>query len=85
MGGLLVASDIAAAREQIIDGETDVIITPRNPQAIEEAVSNLVNNPEISMAIRARGPSHVRNKFSWQRMIEEELDCLSLYAKRKRK
>ena len=77
VGGLLIASDIAAAREQIIDGVTGVIIAPRDSKAIEEAVCYLINNPELAISMRLNGPSHVREKFTWQRMVIEEISCLT--------
>jgi len=79
VGGLLVATDIAAAREQIIDGVTGLIIPPRDPKAIVEAVLNLVNHPDVAKSMRQRGPSHVREKFAWQRMVAEEISCLARF------
>jgi glycosyltransferase involved in cell wall biosynthesis len=81
VGGLLIASDIAAVREQIVDGVTGLIVPPRNSTAIVEAVLFLVNNPELALSMRESGPLHVRNKFSSQRMFEEEIFCLQLFAK----
>lgn len=80
VGGLLIASDIAAAREQIIEGETGVIVTPRDAGAIAEAVRLLFNNPELAMSMRQNGPGHVREKFTWQRMVSEEISCLTKYT-----
>lgn len=80
VGGLLIASDIAAAREQIIDRVTGVIVPPRDSNAITEAVLYLVNNPELASSMRKNGPSHVREKFTWQRMVSEEISCLTKYA-----
>lgn len=79
VGGLLIASDIAAAREQIIDGKTGLIVPPRDPQAIAEAVRFLVSNPDLAKSMRQNSGSHVRKKFTWQRMVREEIDCLSRF------
>ena len=80
VGGLLVASDIAAAREQIIDGVTGVIIPPRDSKAIVEAVRFLISNSELTLSMRQNGPRHVRENFTWQRMVSEEIDCLSRFV-----
>ncbi len=80
VGGLLIASDIAAAREQIIDGVTGLIVPPRDSSAIAEAVRYLVDNPELAISMRKNGPSHVREKFNWQRMVSEEIECLKEYT-----
>lgn len=79
VGGLLVASDIAAVREQVLDGVTGLIVPPRDPQAIANAVHFLINSPESAMSMRIKGPPHVRESFTWQRMVNEEIDCLNKY------
>jgi glycosyltransferase involved in cell wall biosynthesis len=81
VGGLLIASDIAAVREQIIDGVTGVIVNARDSIAIEKAVRHLVDNPDFAWSMRRSGPAHVRNSFAWQRMVCEEIDCLTRFAK----
>lgn len=78
-GGLLVASDIAAVREQIVDGVTGVIVPPRNSQAIRDAIIFLMDNPEMCSSLRMNGPLYVREKFTWQRMVEEEIKCLAQF------
>jgi glycosyltransferase involved in cell wall biosynthesis len=80
VGGLLISSDIAAVREQIIDGATGVIVPPRDSQAIKNAVLYLVSNPDLALSMRKNGPPHVREKFTWQRMVDEEIKCLSGYV-----
>jgi glycosyltransferase involved in cell wall biosynthesis len=79
VGGLLVATNIAAAREQIVDGVTGLIIPARDPKAIVEAVLYLVNHPDVAKSMRERGPSHVRERFAWQRMVAEEISCINRF------
>ena len=80
VGGLLVASDIAAVREQVLDGVTGLIVPPRDPKAIADAVRLLLDNPESAMSMKVNAPSHVRGSFTWQRMVNEEIDCLKKYV-----
>ena len=81
VGGVLIATNIAAAQEQIIDGVTGLIIPPRDSNAIAEAVIRLLNDPDLASSIRTNGPIHVREKFTWQRMISEEISCLESHLK----
>ena len=76
VGGLLIATDIAAAREQIVDGVTGVIVPPRDSKSIVQAILGLTSKPELSSSMRQNGPTHVREKFTWQRMVDEEISCL---------
>jgi len=80
VGGLLIASDIAAAREQIVDGVTGIIVPPRDSLAIAAAVNFLVSHPELAKSMRANGPTHVRGSFTWQRMVSEEIACLKRFV-----
>lgn len=75
-GGLLIASDIAAVREQIIDGVTGFIVPPRDSTSIENAIRYVIKNPKICEKIKRRAFLHVREKFTWQRMIQEEIDTI---------
>ena len=77
--GLLIATDIAAAREQIIDGSTGIIIPPRSSIAITEAVLYLLKNPKIAKSIRESCSKHVSEAFTLERMVHEELECLIKY------
>jgi glycosyltransferase involved in cell wall biosynthesis len=79
-GGLLIASDIAAAQEQIINGVTGLIVPPRDPQAITDAVLFLVENQDLAISMRQKAPIHVRETFTWQRMVAEEITCLTKFA-----
>ena len=80
VGGLLIACDIAAAREQIVDGVTGIIVPPRDSLAIAVAVNFLVSHPELARSMRANGPTHVRGSFTWQRMVSEEIACLKRFV-----
>jgi glycosyltransferase involved in cell wall biosynthesis len=82
VGGLIVATEIAAAREQIVDGVTGLIVPPRDSNAIAQAVRYLVENPALANSMRKNGPLHVRESFTWQRMISEEIACLERFIKR---
>ena len=79
VGGLLVASDIAAVREQVLVGVTGLIVPPRDPQAIADAVRLLIDNPESAMSMKIKAPPHVRESFTWQRMVNEEIKCIEQF------
>jgi glycosyltransferase involved in cell wall biosynthesis len=80
-GGLLLASDIAAVREQILNGKTGAIFAPRDPNSIVETARYLIDNPDIAISMRRNAPNHVRENFTWQRMVNEEISCLKRFTK----
>ncbi len=76
VGATVIASDIAAVRDQIIDGITGLIVPPRDSKAIAENIKYLYLNPEFRKHMGLSAKSHVREKFPVKKM--NDLDSLSL-------
>jgi glycosyltransferase involved in cell wall biosynthesis len=84
VGGVLIATDIAAAQEQIADGITGLIVPPHDSIAIVNALISLIGDPNRALTIRQQAAIHVRNKFTLERMYEESVTCLELFSKEAR-
>lgn len=65
----LIATDIAAAREQIDDGETGVIVPPRDALAIEEAVERVLLQPARFQVMGVEARRRVVDRFNFPRMM----------------
>lgn len=76
----VVGTDVGGNRELIIHGETGLLVLPKNPQALAEAVLFLLRNPQKAAEMGQRGRSLVQEKFSnqkrCQRMEELYLEVL---------
>jgi glycosyltransferase involved in cell wall biosynthesis len=59
-GRVLVASDISAAREVVIDGETGLLFPVGDPNALAAAVLRAAADPALRAAIGRRARDHVR-------------------------
>ena len=69
-GRALVASDIRAAREVIVDGETGVLFRPGDVADLTEKILALAGAPERrprSAGRRARGSAPMRSTAPWRR------------------
>ncbi|MGD0196562.1 MAG: glycosyltransferase family 4 protein [Solirubrobacteraceae bacterium] len=67
-GGLpVVASDIAALREQIGNGETGVLIPVGDADALARAILGLAEDPARRMTLGDAARSHVRAMFTYER------------------
>lgn len=75
VGAPLIATDIAAAREQIIDGVTGVIVKERNPSELAAAIDRLYRDRGLMAQLGANATKSVQERFSVQRMIRESEDC----------
>jgi glycosyltransferase involved in cell wall biosynthesis len=67
----VVATDVGAVSEQVADGETGIIVPPRNPKAIDEAVIYLLDHPEEKVEMGRRGRERVKEMFSLERCVKE--------------
>ena len=75
VGTALIATDIAAAREQIEDGLTGIIVPPRDSSSIANAIELLFLNTELKKAMGIAAREHVRRKFTLERMYQEQMAC----------
>ena len=67
----IVATNIDGITEQITDGEDGVLVLPRNPEAIAEAIIKVYNNREFTAKIGLAARKKVENEFSVEKMITE--------------
>lgn len=67
-----VASAVAGTVEQILDGETGLLVPPADPEALAQAILHLLEAPTATrrrMGERAR--ERVRETFTTERMVNE--------------
>ena len=51
----VVATNIRGCREAVVNGQTGLIVPPRNSTALAEAVSHLLRNPDLARRMGAAG------------------------------
>lgn len=64
-----IATDVNGARELMQDGKTGLIIPPRDPEAIADAVEQLLDNPEKLEQFGKAGYDRVNTEFTMQAMV----------------
>ena len=67
----VVASDVGGVPEIILDGETGLLVRPRDPEAIASSVLSLLERPEYAASMASQGRERVREMFSPGRCAEE--------------
>ena len=72
----IIATDIAAASEQISDGVSGIIVPPRDQVALAAAISQLYFNPEMKESMGKEGAKIVRRKYQVKEMVEKDLEVL---------
>jgi glycosyltransferase involved in cell wall biosynthesis len=63
-GKPLVATDIPGCREAVVDGQTGLLVPPRDAQALATALARLIDDPTLRARMGAAGRARVAENFS---------------------
>lgn len=72
-GRPLVATDVPGCREVVRRGENGLLVPPRNPRALAEAIATLLKDPVLRSRMGARGREIAVQEFSEERVVRETL------------
>ncbi len=64
-GRAVVATAVGGLPEAIRDGETGVLIRPRDPAALRAAIERLLGDPSLCARLGAAARAHVERELSW--------------------
>jgi len=86
LGKPVVATDVGGNKELVKPGENGTLVPPRNPQALADAILDLINDPQKARLMGERGRAMVVAGFSQERMVTlyQELWLKLLEKKRPR-
>jgi glycosyltransferase involved in cell wall biosynthesis len=62
-------------------GDAALLVEPRNPAAIREALSNLINNPNFCRKLGRAARSRLEGNFTWSTVAERYVDIYSKFIK----
>ena len=60
----MIATDLEGMPELITDGETGLLVPPRNPDALAQAMLRVLENPARAKAMARAGRKRVETEFS---------------------
>ena len=72
-GRAVVASNVSAVPELVVDGETGLLVPPNDPDALARAANELLADPARAARIGAAGRERARAQFSVARMADATL------------
>ncbi len=74
----VVASRVRGAREQVLDGITGLLVPPRQPAPLADALAQLTRDPELRSAMGAAGRARAIAFYDESRVVARTLDLLGL-------
>jgi glycosyltransferase involved in cell wall biosynthesis len=75
----VVATPVGGIRETVVDGQTGLLVPPRDPDALAAAIRRLLEDRDAAGRMAAEARVRARERFSLQRMVERTLE---LYGNR---
>jgi glycosyltransferase involved in cell wall biosynthesis len=73
-GLAMVVTDVGGNAEAMVHGETGLVVPPRNPKAIGDAILELARNPEQRKRFGAAARKRVEKKFSIDKCVKAQAD-----------
>lgn len=67
-GKPVIASRVGGLGESVIEGETGLLVAPRDTAALADAIANLVKCPALAVQMGQRGVARVKEGFSLEKM-----------------
>jgi glycosyltransferase involved in cell wall biosynthesis len=68
-GRPVVASGVGGLLDLVVDGETGLLVPPRDPVALRAALEQLLGDADLRRRLGDAGRERVREHFSWERSI----------------
>jgi glycosyltransferase involved in cell wall biosynthesis len=72
-GRPVVATPVGGLLDLVVDGETGLVVPPRNPPALRAALERLLEDPELRRTYGAAGRARAAERFSWGSVTDATL------------
>lgn len=70
----VVATRVGGIPEVVIDGETGLLVEPRNPSELFQALTTLIESPEMRRSLGQAGRTRIKSKFREEDMARRTLE-----------
>ena len=67
----VVATAVGGTPEVVVDGVTGLLVPPRDPDALAEAITRLLRDPDLRRKMGRAGRERVQQHFSVERMVQQ--------------
>jgi glycosyltransferase involved in cell wall biosynthesis len=74
----VIATDIRGCREQVVEGETGLLVPPMQAAALADALTRLCADAGLRQSMGAAGLARARTNFTEEKVLGRTLDLLGL-------
>jgi glycosyltransferase involved in cell wall biosynthesis len=67
----VVATGVGGTPEVVADGETGLLVPPRDPDGLSQAIARMLHDPELWRRMGQAGRRRVGQRFSVERMVRQ--------------
>jgi D-inositol-3-phosphate glycosyltransferase len=67
----VVAASVGGLIDTVVDRKTGLHVPPRDPQAVADAVAELLANPQLRRELGQAGQQRVATRYSWDRVAAD--------------
>jgi glycogen(starch) synthase len=72
-GRPVVATSVGGLLDLVVDGETGIVVPPRDPAALRSALERLLADPDLRRRLGTAGRDRARTLFSWETVTDATL------------
>ena len=72
-GRPVVATRVGGLLDLVVDGETGIVVPPRDPAALRSALERLLADPDLRRKLGSAGRDRARTHFSWEKVTDATL------------
>ena len=74
----IIATRVGGFKEILRDQINGLLIPPKDPHKLANAILNLIENQELARKVAENGYKYLQNNFSWNNIIEKILDTIGI-------
>jgi glycosyltransferase involved in cell wall biosynthesis len=76
----VVATNVGGLRDLVVDGQTGIVVPPRDPPALRAALERLVGDPELRRRLGTAGRERAARHFSWDAVTDATVAAYRMAA-----
>jgi len=79
----VVATAIRGCREEVVDGETGILVPTRNHRALAAAMGEILSSRDLMARMGAEGRSRVLERFDERKIVALQIEHIGRLARKK--